>query len=104
MKRKDWECPTCKAIMLKTSELWMCCPFLNYKLFPVFTTKHLPTAIPISKRRFVIKGEGGIWEYVIGAHHRALDEAPQPGEVVARIKGKKSEYARVFKKSKNQKI
>ena len=108
MKREDWKCPVCGSMMFKSSSLYLTCEaeyalsFGGYyrpgMLYRAWHLKDLPFARRVGYRKFKIRGESGILEYVPHAHKRALEKAPDYGEVVAKGVGKRNSFARVFRK------
>ena len=86
MKRKDWKCPMCSAMMMMTSSgRYLTCPTGHLKLQPRHAVGDLPLARRHDYRRFTIDDEGGYWEYVPHTHHGCMGRAPEPDTVVAKV-------------------
>ena len=105
MRRKDWRCKKCGAIMVRGDRYLYCMGDVKHgKLVPAWGIKDLPFAIKIDYKRYKICGEPGYWEYVSHAHKNAMNVAPEPGHIVAKVPLRwgrnRWDAARSFRKSK----
>lgn len=85
MKRKDWFCPECGKVMIKTSELYMSCWLEHTTLHRRWRMGNLPAATRVDYMRFTITDEEGFWKYVPHSHNSCLDRSPEPGHIVAKV-------------------
>jgi hypothetical protein len=86
MKRKDWTCKLCGAMMIKTSDRYRTCRNGCGGLVPLWGIKDLPLAVRIDYKRFEIAKLDGVWEYVPHAHKGCQSRAPEPRHIVAKIR------------------
>lgn len=102
MTSEDWTCNCCCGTLLKTSKDYLVCENRCGKLIPAPRVFDLTRAIRVDYKRFRlnIKGSEELWEYVPHAHKNALDHAPAPGEMVARVWAGKKFEARTFRPAK----
>ena len=92
MKRKDWECSECGAIMLITESMnFMVCNNCIARMRRLWGIKDLPIAQRYDYKRFLIRGADSyngkliFMEYVPHAHKDCLSHAPKLNHVVAKV-------------------